>query len=593
MNFGVILKTLWKRHGWEACLFVGVSFLLSFLFWKGVGDYVLTMLSWLEVATLAWLVTRVSLTQLGFGTFGGWRVKPSGRGRYLVGEMVFLTGFLMLAGCVRILVVVDFFQPSPGEWLPLIRSWDWVLWGISVLYWLSKLVGLGGERDDAGSRPRIAWGVVLALVAGSLVLSAAREPRNHYRGGSNECNLDPRALPGVKDWQWLRGYQNGAFSAANLDLIKLPLREGVVVQGNGLRVELTEVQRSGETFAVHVEVTAKKGFKGGLPVEPGFMLAYSNGYFGGATQGTYGIRITRVPLLDAEQMIYQARFFSPLSLPENELSAEELLDGAELWMGIGAIENLLYDRDRRSDDPKNDEERFRWFLASSAGQRDELETMAFRGELDQRGREAMNELLAAAPWSEWGVSEIVLPYLGEFANESDYSQLLEMFERDPLLGDVFLERGWIADSDVVLRKHLESGKTLSKKGTIFLAKLGEEAMGPRLENQLLRMSGDFDDVIAVLQKHPGVDWDRVRRAAWDRMAAGFGSHRYWAKWGAEIGEKEALRILLIEAHSGKKWEREILEGWFGRENDVVNLLRENWDYVTFEDGLWTISESVQ
>jgi len=80
----------------------------------------------------------------------------------------------------------------------------------------------------------------------------------------------------------------------------------------------------------------------------------------------------------------------------------------------------------------------------------------------------------------------------------------------------------------------------------------------------------------------------VRGEAWRRMASGFGSHHVWVQWGAEMGEKEALRRLLVEASGGKKWEREILERWFGHEEDVVARLRRDWERVKFRKGKWEI-----
>ncbi|MFT7303622.1 MAG: hypothetical protein ACI8UZ_002464, partial [Akkermansiaceae bacterium] len=71
-----------------------------------------------------------------------------------------------------------------------------------------------------------------------------------------------------------------------------------------------------------------------------------------------------------------------------------------------------------------------------------------------------------------------------------------------------------------------------------------------------------------------------------RMTTGFGPHHVWVQWGAEMGEKEALRKLLVEASAGKKWEREILEGWFGKDGDVVERLRGRWEAVRFEEGRW-------
>ncbi|MDB2673345.1 hypothetical protein N9Y81_00175 [Akkermansiaceae bacterium] len=227
------------------------------------------------------------------------------------------------------------------------------------------------------------------------------------------------------------------------------------------------------------------------------------------------------------------------------------------------------------------------------GLREKLASEEFGDEvkmrLNQRGREAMGDVLAAEPWSGESWEKVVMPYLVKFAEESDLSRLLELLELNPWMADLFLEKGWAEEAEPIVREHLEDGKTLTKRAVIYLAELGEEELGDDLVNQLLRMSGDFDAVAEAVKGHPGVVWDEVRQEAWRRMATGFGSHHVWMQWGAEMGEKEALRRFLVEAIRGKKWEREMLEEWFGKDEDVVEMLRKKWERVVFRDGKWLVN----
>lgn len=571
-------RVLWRRHWWEACLLVVVSLTLSVLVWGGAGERFWKGLVWLEVASLVWLVTRVALTQSGFGTFGGWRSRPGGRLGFVMAEVVFLMMPLLLVGGVRVGCAIEILHPQGTGWWFLLESWAWSFFWVVALYVACRVVALGWEWGDGRARPKLAWTVVLVLIVGSLLVherwGRVGERARQKSGNStrNLVRLDPRGNPEVKEWQLLRdrnSYHEPAFNAFAVDCVKVPLKKDEAGEGYGLRVLVKGVEKRESGMLLTLEVTRVGELSESPSNRIGFLVSFKNGYFGDRWQMTHETRDVRVPLLGVDRMIYRGLYFSPHILPENEETWEELVEGAEVWVGTNIEASMS--------------------VENVSGGKDDSGMNHWHDKLDLSGRESLSKLLEAAPHSNHRWSDVAIPYWEKVANEGDREQLLGRLELDPRMGGLFLRKGWADDAEPILRRHLEKGKSLTKATVIFLTKLGEEEMGPRLENQLLRMEGDITRVVEVVKEHPGVDWERVRREAWRRVVTGFGNHHVWVKWGAEMGEKEALKRLLEKAAEGKKWERGVLEEWFGEE-DVVNRLRGNWERVVFEDGEWMVGE---
>ena len=586
MKIGLILKILWRRHCWEVLAYLTFSCLLSGLLWKGTGESFYKGLAGLEVASLVWLVTRVALTQPGYGTFGGWRSRPSQRSSYWFGEILFLAVPLLSASLVRIVTAAELLKPTTNDWPFLWESWGEGFFQIGLIFVVCKIIGIGLEENDTRrARPRLAWGIVLTLVVGSFVVSGFKGKALGSGGTMNSSQIDPRGLPGVMDWHWLRAGYNRGGEVSAMNVVKLPLEEGTSWRDQGIRVKLEKVSRKGDMVETRIEVVTTENCEYELSKNGWLTLAFPNGYFGSSQSGSYSNEMTKVPLIGFGRRIYRNRFFTPLLIPENELSPEELLEGTELWLGLEDPKLLAGGvRDDAPDNDARDDEEIRTLLASYFAE----DMKAAERTLKRRGGRAMEGVLAAAPWCKESLGKVVIPYLIKHAGEDEKERLLALLRKDPLVADVFFKKGWLDLADPILRQHLEAGKTLSKDSLIHLANLDEDGMAPRLENQLLRLSGDIDKAALAVRGHPDVDWDRVRLTAWNRMAAGFGSHHVWALWGAEMGEKEALRVLLAKANSGHKWELGILNSWFGNKENLVEELRDRWDEVEFVDGKWRL-----
>jgi len=584
MKIGLILKVLWRRHRWESLFYLVCSCLLSGLLWKEIGETYYQGLAALEVASLVWLVTRVAFTQPGFGTFGGWRTRPSQRTRYWGCEVLFLAFLLGTATALRMMTAAELLQPVAEDWRVLWNELGVGFFRVMILFGVCKIVGIGLEENDSRTvRPRCAWGIVLTFVVGVLVAFNFKGWRPVGGGTMDGRQIDPRGLLGVQNWQWLRRGFDRAGQVPSMKIVKLPLENGAAWSEKGVRIELVEFRRVGDMVEARVEVRTNEASHDELPPDGWLMLVFPNGYFGAVAHGSRRNEATKVPLISFDERTYTARFYTPLLIPENELSPEELLKGTELWIGLEDAK-LLPER-RQPYEPEigpSREEKTRMLLISYSS--DDLKEAKMY--LGGKGRSAMDEVLAASPWSKGSVHDIVVPYLIEHAGEDEKVRLLKMLRRDPVIGDVFLEKGWADLAEPILREHLNKGKSLTRRSLIYLAKLDEKEMGPRLENQLLRLTGDFDEAAEAVRKHSGVNWNQVRRTAWERMAAGFGSHHVWARWGAELGEKEALRVILVKANSGNKWERGLLEYWFGKRATLIAELRKRWDEVEFVEGKW-------
>ncbi len=585
MKLGILMKVLWRRHWWEVCLFLLASLSLSGLIVTGEEYRFTSALVWIEVAGVVWLVVRVSLTDSEFGTFGGSRARPIRRLWYVVAELILLVVVIALAVTVRMFAVGEVLQPSREGWREVMEDGIGVVIGLAVIFVICRFAGLTLISKESKKRTNFGWGLVVAVTGLSLLSEHGFKWERGGSAGTSHYTLNPLIFEGVEDWQWLRTSDSyyGEFDEDKIH--KLPLKTGSILEIEGMRFEITEIEIAGTEMKVLWEGERMENFGQKFPKEFGVMISYGRRYFGTKMVARSENNHRRLPLLNDRRAKYSALIYSPLALPENEQSAEDLLADAELWLAFGRPQGLKRQSFRYVEEPQTVEEAFRWAFSGSRQKKKFVATVA---ELNKSGREAMEDVLAVEPWSGESWEKVVRPYLVKFAEEGDLPRLLDLLDLNPWMADLFFEKDWTKEAELVLREHLRDGKTLSKRAVIYLAEVGEEEMGDDLVNQLLRMDGDFDAVAAAMRGHPGVSWDEVRREAWQRAVTGFGNHHVWVQWGVEIGEKEALRRFLVEAIRGKKWEREMLEGWFGKNEDVVEMLRENWERVVFRDGKWVV-----
>ena len=178
--------------------------------------------------------------------------------------------------------------------------------------------------------------MALALVAGGLMLSGVNRGDRLWGGDSisDLSSLDPRGLEGVEDWEWLRSDYYVGHKLDASGAIQLPLYVGAVVERGGVKVTLEKVKRVGDNLVVGVEILKVSDFfrNSGWDVQPSLMVEYGNGYFGDRWRADRKGDGIRVPLLRINRLKLTAEIFSPMVLPENEDSWDEVMKGAKLWV---------------------------------------------------------------------------------------------------------------------------------------------------------------------------------------------------------------------------------------------------------------------
>ena len=610
MSLTRLLGWLWRRHRWEVVLVWVSSWLGSWValhgrvdeqswspVWMGVRTDAFV---WMEVAAVVWLTGRVALSQQGFGTFGGWRTRPLRAWRLWLSEVLFLVIVCLPALLIRLRCVLEMLAPDQDGWARLWSgNWGGLLIYHGALFVLFKCFGHLGNRMPGITRQQAAWLLLLTVVVGALFShqSVLKGTMHLGRSGGSSGSARVMVPAGLKAMDYGRWLVDGHAAGGGLpsddpSVVRLPLRKGATADGGGCRIRVLEAGRIGVEAIVRIDVVAMEELANRRQVANALMIRYGNGYFGAATRVSQRKAVGAMPFLPMVRYLSVARLHSPLALPENEQGWDELMDGAELYVAVRPssgpgvalfdgrwdlqggnplakqVADILDDARRRA--PRN---------RAFARAKDQLFQMV--------GAAGVESILERGPWESDLWETVVLPYLVAFANERHRPRMLEVFEVNTQMGAAFPRKGWTEEAMPLLRRHLKDGRKLEPESLLALIALGEEDMGPMLENQLLRLDGEVDAVAEALQTHPGVDWDGVKREGWKRAKLGSSPHHVRVKWGAELGDKEALRQMLVKAIDGNAWERDILREWFDRE-DAVERLRDGWDQVTFQDGRWVL-----
>jgi hypothetical protein len=615
MNIGRILACLWRRHWVEVVAFWVISSLVSWLatrsgvsessasgVWLGVPSEGFV---WLEVTVVVWLTGRVALSQQGFGTFGGWQTRPL-RGWVLwTAEALFLLLVFLPALAIRLRCAVELVAPTPEGWVRLWNgNWKGMFWYHGVLFIVLKLVGCLRNLLPRVPREQVSWFLLLVAVLAALslhrsVLRGTMElgMGSGSSGGRGSLIIVPEDLERMDRGRWLvDGYISNVatVSSANPSVARVPLREGAALTGEGFRLRVMDVRWLGEELVVRVEIVRLEQMMDWGEMPSALTVRYGNGYFGAPNWLEERESTAVLPFVPSVRYSRTARLHSPLVLPENEAGREELMDGAELFVAVGwpgvpgpdvhglplpeADPDPMAHRVRKMMDPKRTA--FRGDIPYDKAKRELFEVIR------QNGVEAV---LDNGPWDPQIWKELVRPYLVRFADEGHQPRMLEMLEVNPMIAEVFLEKGWKDEAMPWLRRHLKDGRKLEQEGLLALIGLWEEDMGPMLETQFHQLEGSFGTLPEAMRMHPGVDWERVKREGWKRVKFGYSRHHVRVKWGAELGDKEALRQLLVKAMTGHEGEREILREWFGGEG-ATERLYEGWDVVAFRDGRWVLGE---
>ncbi|MFC0016371.1 hypothetical protein [Roseibacillus persicicus] len=614
MNVLGVLTCLWKRHRWEILTLVVVSLLLSAMAGKFSLDGGQLRLLWhglrmdgvvmLEVGLVALVTARVAMSEGAFGSFDGWRSRPLMPWAFGMGSVLLL--FLVFAPLllVRLLVVSEVLEPSQMGWQVL---WE-KLWRAMISWHLALLVfayGLGFFLRKIGGKARTQGGWVavgmMSVTAWTSTPMGGYFPVRSGSAGSGRTVLALVPENRFEVWQegkWLgRGWdwsEIGTISTSHPSVTTLPLKKGEEKSLEDLKVRIHNVRWStGSRLRVSVEISRAGGLsRKPLQVEAA-VARYGNGYFGVPVQNRHSIAGEQIPFLPLEVVRQDFEILSPLMLPENKVSKEGLLEGAQLSLLIGHWEGQ---KGHRLDLEELVEEReepvetvFALVDRVDSNNRNGHSSDAVRRQLElYRDPESIALILQRGPYSSKFWDTTLMAFLAKNVQESHKAQLLKRLKWSPVYGELMVRKGWAEEALPLLKSHLMAGRKVGPQSLLALIALGDKEMGPMLERQILNMHGKvLDTVMQGAAGHPGIDLDRIKREGWRRTKFGFGGDHVRVLWGAEAGDKEALRRMLVKSLDGKTWEKDILENWFAGQGGVTRLEQE-WEKVEFSNDRWVI-----
>ena len=441
----------------------------------------------------------------------------------------------------------------------------------------------------------------------------------HGGGGSNS-GAPGRLIPSSFS-------ENGADTnipfGAKVPLLRLPLRAGATAYFAGCRATITECAASGLRCLLSLEITTPSsalrpwvranGPNGKTGVE--LYIRYADGTWAPQVDhGTYSMN-SSLPGFAAEKYSLGGSFSSPLILPENNKTWEQLQEGSELVVCVPALHGTA--ERVRAEWPAAPSHRRTWnpdapappsTPAAERVQRavDYLRNHGSSGEqvawkeLEAAGAEAVAHVLKHN-WGDYWMKDIVSPFLVKFAAAEHLPELLASLENDPRLADAIIDKGWITQAMPVLRRHLANGLPLTVKSLIVLATLRDVSLAPAMFSAAERTWQPGDTLAAALRNHPGIDWPLLAAAGWRRQNPHFTGYEEfprlnpWAQAAAATGHREAWREIAAFWCITPPRPEDIPSllsplAWSGEMKDLPAWLRTNFDHLEWnaDVGLWTV-----
>ncbi|MBK1834711.1 hypothetical protein [Roseibacillus ishigakijimensis] len=610
MKVGALLRIHGKRHRWQVLSLVSISLTISWLcgslaFETRREQGLLEALAFLEVFVLIVLTARVFLSETVFATFGTWRARPVTSRQLLIGAGVFLALVLFPLALVRLEVVHRVLLPDSAGWRALSSSLL-VLWsGIALA--LALVIGVLA-RFTAGMepqvRPRVAW-IVIAVVVLIIfsVLGGYSGPhgflqKSTRRQGDAARLLLPENFEEV--WRENRWWGDGDWLKQPVVLtddpavLRVPLRGQSAASLGGVRLEVREVENSGQQCQIQFALWPTGSLQRRIVPQDAVLLRWSDGSFSEAFAQNRFEHILQVAGLPMWQVRRQATFLTPRWQFSEQDGQEALPQPEELFVLIGEPQRTT--TFQQSDFRAEEEEWEQRLTLMEARLREErgegFSREEFRAELWKEGSpRAVTRLLERGVLLNRTSRDVYLDYFITFADESHLPQLRAGAEEEPFYGEVMVRRGWGQEALPSLEAHLLSGRQLYPESVSALLQEKQEEWAPMMAKQLLRQLGKgevFSELVEQAETYPGLDGDALRAEAWQRVKFRYAHEWLPLKWGAEAGDKEALRRLLKGALEEQEWEQKILEEWFPK-SEFSRLSRE-WSQVSFQSGRWILGE---
>lgn len=542
---------LYARRFWkEAAAFWIVSGVASWMALRGPGNYPHAAFSVLEGLTLLCAVVRLMQAENVFRTLGGWRVRPV-RGSTLRRARWTLL-FLMLTPAIaaRVTVTALIFSPGIEEWSLLATSvWLPLLLGIALGGAAAGMIGRDAWAGQEHRYPALAGGVVLGacgMVLG-FVISRQSPVTNSWGGGTNVAPLLTAASGDIEG-----GKPKMAAGAALL--VRLPARAGATTDFGGSRAEITECTPEGKRLLVTVEITAPSAvLRPAFHAQPGvqgrgasLFIRYGDGNWAGSLPGSHLAVASSLPGLSAEKFVFGNSFATPLILPENTKTGEELLAGAEVF---------LFDRCVPGNPPRP----------------------------------------RVVPDDPAALAEKTMP--------TDLPGLLERLKLDPVAGERMIAKGWTQEALPLLRSHLLAGLPLGEKSLSVLIGLRDPALAGALHRAMVTTRVQKRVFLLSVRDHPGIDWPALAMKAWRRnnfrpIVGEEMERNPWIFPAAAAGHRPALLDLAAQWCVKAPGKSEIAEviargSWNGEVNEFPAWLHANLERLQWNRDLarWEIPDS--
>ncbi|MEZ5324796.1 MAG: hypothetical protein R3F19_07010 [Verrucomicrobiales bacterium] len=300
-----------------------------------------TALSWLELLAFVWITVRLAIAESRFRVHGDWRSRPVRRWVPPLSQAMLLIGLLLPALLLRAVCMWPSLPLNRDSWVDLMQT-VWVpTLGIAGI--VALIIAAIGRWRTMRTWMWITL-FAFALIAGRLPLGwmkrlmLADVPTKFQSGGYEQNSLAMSAsrklLPA--DALLLGGWPLPIAEDAEdyvFEFLRLPIStqsSGEVVERDNLRARIRWMQLDGERLQLGVETRFYNSNVVPNPDSLFFVVKYSDGSYRSRKESERQVVPSALPLAPVHTVVHSGSYTSPMCLPENTASWEELLAGAEL-----------------------------------------------------------------------------------------------------------------------------------------------------------------------------------------------------------------------------------------------------------------------
>jgi hypothetical protein len=605
--------SLGRRYFFEIATFIAISITASVWTMLDLDSLPANALASLEILGIFWITTRVLLSESIFRTHGEWKARPVSRREMMQSQILCLALVFAFPFALRIFTIQQVLAPDASGWSYLItHRWSWAILSYGILV---AILCLGNRAmSRAPGRPVAGW-IFIGIVAMCLLmtgLSSSKSPLTSFHVGHGDSGIGEgrtlsmsvrSLLPADADLigQWLpqQKWQNDEPGARLL--IRIPLTSQSTTKSEGTSLRILWQKEHGRRLKLRAELVFCSGVVNSFRARYNYLpvVRYGDGSFAPIAAIRADSDSLALPLLPIDRYYIDGEFTSPLILPENTLTWDKLIEGAELMIFVRDRGGIPVEGQNPYENPMSIGEREMTIAPPAKG---DLEASVHylvdqaningssAGVLNLLGSEAVPAVIARNPFTDRAWKSI-LPFLQKHANESHKPALLDFLKLDPRAADIFLGKGWFNDALLIIKDHLIEGRIPSPDVFLELAKLRDPNLGAPLQREFLRLTSRVEEIGNLLRDHPNVDWNALIKEGWHRRKYNIGTDAEWwifANWAAQKGDTSALDRLTQEAARGSRREQKFLTELIGHlvpsDTPLISWLRKNRSSINFDNG---------